>query len=198
MKPRTLVGTALAVLLGPVAAIAASQSPADLPAGVYSLDKKHASITAKVLHMGVSLYTSRFDTLDASFTYDPAHPADARVKASVEATSMDVNAPYGRKFADEFLDATNHPAITFVSTAITPSPDGRTGTMTGDLTLRGVTHPETFNVTFVGVGHGLFGGTITGFSAVTTIKRSDFGSTFLLNLVGDDVSIDIEAEFDRR
>ncbi len=198
MKPRTLVGTALAVLLGPVAAIAASQSPADLPAGVYSLDKKHASITAKVLHMGVSLYTSRFDTLDASFTYDPAHPADARVKASVEATSMDVNAPYGRKFADEFLDATNHPAITFVSTAITPSPDGRTGAMTGDLTLRGVTHPETFNVTFVGVGHGLFGGTITGFSAVTTIKRSDFGSTFLLNLVGDDVSIDIEAEFDRR
>jgi polyisoprenoid-binding protein YceI len=183
---------------GPAAAIAASLNPTDLPAGVYTLDKKHASVTARVLHMGVSMYTMRFDTLDASFTYDPAHPGDARVKASVDATSLDVGAPYSRKFADEFLDASNHSAITFVSTAVTPSPDGRTGTMTGDLTLRGVTHPETFNVNFVGVGHGLFGGTITGFSAVTTIKRSDFGSTFLLNLVGDDVTIDIEAEFDRK
>ncbi len=198
MNFRSLLCLAAVALAGPVAALAASQNPADLPAGVYALDKKHASVTAKVLHMGVSTYTMRFNTLDASFTYDPANPMDAKVKASVDATSMDVGAPYSRKFADEFLDATNHPAITFVSTAITPSPDGRTGTMTGDLTLHGVTHPETFNVTFVGVGHGLFGGTITGFSAVTTIKRSDFGSTFLLNLVGDDVTIDIEAEFDRK
>jgi polyisoprenoid-binding protein YceI len=61
-----------------------------------------------------------------------------------------------------------------------------------------VTKPATFAVTFIGVGHGLFGGTITGFSAVTKIKRSDFGSTFLLNLVGDETEIDIEAEFDRK
>ena len=198
MKFEFLPWLVAGALAGPVVAVAASQNPTDLPPGAYALDKKHASVTAKVLQMGVSMYTMRFNTLDAGFTYDPAHPADAKVKASVDATSMDVGAPYARKFADEFLDATNHPAITFVSTAITPSPDGRTGTMTGDLTLRGVTHPETFNVTFIGVGHGLFGGTITGFSAVTTIKRSDFGSTFLLNLVGDDVTIDVEAEFDRK
>ena len=177
---------------------AAAQTSADLPAGAYVLDKKHASVIAKVLHMGVSFYTVRFDTFDASFTYDPANPSAARVKASADATSLDVGAPYARRFADEFLDATKNPTAGFVSTQIVPAADGRTGTMTGNLTLHGVTRPVTFNVTFIGVGHGLFGGTITGFSAVTRFKRSDFGSTFLLNLVGDDTEIDIDAEFDRK
>jgi polyisoprenoid-binding protein YceI len=198
MKPWSVICALAAALLAPTAAAAASQNPLDLPGGVYVLDKKHASLTAKVMHLGVSLYTMRFNTLDGSFTYDPARPADARVKASVDATSLDVGAPYGRKFADEFLDASNYPQVTFASSQITPNDDGRTATMVGDLTLRGVTRPETFAVTFIGVGHGLFGGTITGFSATAKIKRSDFGSTFLLNLVGDETTINIEAEFDRQ
>jgi polyisoprenoid-binding protein YceI len=187
-----------AALLLPTTALAAAQTSADLPAGNYALDKKHVSVTAKVLHMGVSYYIVRFDTVDASFTYDPANASAAKVKASVDATSLDVGAPYSRRFADEFLDATKNPLVSFVSTQVTPAADGRSGTMTGNLTLHGVTRPVTFNVTYVGVGHGLFGGTITGFSAAARIKRSDFGSTFLLNLVGDDTEIDIDAEFDRK
>ena len=198
MNPRPLSLALAATLVFPTLALAASQNPTDVPAGVYGLDRKHASLTAKVSHMGVSLYAMRFDTFDAGFTYDPAHPYDTKVKVSVDATSLDVDAPYGRKFADEFLDATNHPAITFVSTQITPSADGRTATMTGDLTLHGVTRPETLTLTFIGVGKSLFFGTTVGFSAVAKIKRSDFGSTFLLNLVGDETEIDIEAEFDRK
>jgi polyisoprenoid-binding protein YceI len=61
-----------------------------------------------------------------------------------------------------------------------------------------VTKPATFDVTFNGVGPGLFGGTVTGFSATTKIKRSDFGSTFLQNIAGDDVTIQIEASFDKK
>ena len=197
MNLRPILCAAAAMVL-PTAAFAATQTAADLPAGAYALDKKHASVTARVLHMGVSYYAVRFDTFDASFTYDPANPSGAKVKASVDATSLDVGAPYGRRFADEFLDATKNPVVSFVSTQIVPAADGKTATMTGNLTLHGVTKPVTFNVTFVGVGHGLFGGTITGFSAVGTFKRSDFGSTFLLNLVGDDTEIEIDAEFDRK
>ena len=70
--------------------------------------------------------------------------------------------------------------------------------MSGDLTLRGVTKPVTFDVTFDGVGHGLLGGTVTGFTASAKIKRSDFGPTTLRNWVGDDVTIIIEAEFDKK
>jgi polyisoprenoid-binding protein YceI len=197
MTLRAILGAAAALALAS-AAQASSQSPAELPAGSYALDRKHASITAKVLHLGVSYYTVRFDIFDASFTYDPVNPSAAKVRASVDATSLDVGAPYGRKFADEFLDATKNPIATFVSTQIVPAADGKSAQMTGDLTLHGVTRPVTFTVTFIGVGRGLFGGTITGFSAVARIKRSDFGSTFLLNLVGDETDIDIDAEFYRK
>jgi polyisoprenoid-binding protein YceI len=195
---RLLVILAALALVVPVASLAASANVADLPAGSFFLDKKHTSVIAKVMHLGVSLYTMRFNTADASFTYDPAHPDSAAVKATVDTTSLDVGASYGRQFAQEFLDAGKYPTATFVSTALARAPDGRTGTMTGDLTLRGVTRPVVFEVTFLGVGHGLLGGTITGFSARTTIKRSQFGSTYLQSLVGDDVRIEIEAEFDRK
>ena len=73
--------------------------------------------------------------------------------------------------------------------------------MTGDLTLRGVTKPVTFNVTFNGVGREPLPPftTVAGFTATTTIKRSDFGSDFLNNgIVGDDVTITIEAEFKKQ
>ncbi len=193
---RLLIALALLALAGP--AMAASQNPADLPAGTYALDRKHASVTAKVTHLGVSLYTMRFDTFDGSFTYDPAHPQAAQVRASVDATSLDAGAPYSRKFADQFLDASKFPTVTFISSQIVPAPDGRTGTMSGDLTLRGVTRPVTFDVTFGGVGKSLIFGTVTGFSATAKIKRSDFGSNELRNWVGDDVTLVIEAEFDRK
>ena len=177
----------------------ASANVADMAGGHYVLDKRHASVIAKVLHMGVSYYTVRFDAFDASFDYDPARPEAARVQASVAAGSLDVNADYGQKFAHDFLGADKYPTISFVSRQVTPGP-GNTGTMTGDLTLMGVTKPVTFNVTFVGAGRELLNplGRTAGFSATTTIRRSDFGSTYLDNVVGDEVTIQIEGEFDRR
>ncbi len=194
---RSLAALAILALTSPSAAPAASRNIADLPAGAYRLDKKHASVTAKVMHLGVSLYTLRFDAFDATFTYDPAHPEAAQVRASVDTTSLDVGAAYGRRFADDFLEAKKFPTMTFVSTAIQPGAEGKPGTMTGDLTLRGVTRPVTFEVTFGGVGKSLIFGTVTGFSAAATIKRSDFGSSNMRAWVGDDVRIEIEAEFDK-
>lgn len=182
----------------PGEAWAASRNPADLPAGNYALDKKHASVTAKVTHLGVSLYTMRFDGIDGAFTYDPAHPEASQVRASVDATTLDVGAPYSRKFADDFLGAAKFPTVTFVSSRIAPAADGGSGTMTGDLTLRGVTRPVTFQVTFNGVAKNVLFGTVTGFTAVTKINRSDFGSKSLQAFVGDEVTITIEAEFDKK
>jgi polyisoprenoid-binding protein YceI len=190
---------ALLALAWPLMAWAASQNVADMPGGHYVIDKKHASVIAKVLHMGVSRYTVRFDSFDASFDYDPAHPTAAHVEASVDPASLDVNADYSSKFAEDFLSASKFPKMTFSSTSIQTGTDN-TGAMTGNLTFLGVTKPVTFDVTFVGTGRGLlppFSPT-AGFSAVTKIKRSDFGSTYLNNLVGDEVTIEIEGEFDRR
>ena len=174
---------------------AVSTDPAVMPAGTWENDPSHTSVTARVRHMGVSNYVVRFNAVEARLTYDPARPEESQVTATIQAASLDVGADYGRRFADQFLDASHNPAITFVATGLHRT-GTNTGTMTGNLTLRGVTRPATFDVTFVGVGPGLIPLTTrAGFTAVGTIRRSEFGSGFLQNIVGDDVTITIEVEF---
>jgi polyisoprenoid-binding protein YceI len=187
----------------PLVASAAPPSASDFPGGHYVIDPRHASVVARVKHMGVSLYTLRFDTFDASFDYDPSHPEATRLTASVDPASLDVNADYAKQFAEEFLSASKFPKATFTATQMQTTGDG-TGTMTGNLTLMGVTKPVTFNVTLIGAGHEVLpiplGRRAAGFEATTTIKRSDFGSNYLLNgdLVGDAVTLQIEAEFEKK
>ena len=201
IRRRSLTLACLALAVPLVAAAAASSNVADLQPGHYAMDPHHASVIARVSHMGVALYTVRFDSLDATFDYDPTHPDRTRVQASVDPASLDVNADYSKTFAEEFLQASKFPKATFVSTSIQPGA-GNQGTMTGNLTLMGVTKPVTFNVTFVGTGHEPLplplGRRAAGFEATATIKRSDFGSTFLNDLVGDDVTLTIEAEFEKK
>ena len=196
-----LVAVAVAVLAGATCASAepkpASHIPGDAPAGLYVLDKSHASLTVSLSHMGLSHYTMRFNVLDASFSYDPKAPDASKVEATIDANSLDVgNAKVSAAFAHDFLAAEEHPKITFVATAIQYTGDH--GTMTGDLTLRGQTRPVTLDVTFNGTGPGLLGGHRMGFSANGDIKRSDFGSTAWRSVVGDEVHVVIEAEFQRK
>lgn len=178
----------------------ASLNPADAPAGTYLLDKSHASVVAKVSHLGLSSYAMRFDGLDAHYDYDPAEPLATKVMVTIDANSLDVGDPkIGAQFAQQFLGADQHPQITFVSTAIQPT-TGDQGVMTGDLTLNGVTKPVSLAVTFNGCGPGPFGfgGYRMGFSATGDIKRSDFDSRAWLSMVGDDIHLVIEAEFTRK
>ena len=85
-----------------------------------------------------------------------------------------------------------------MSDSIDPG-DGRRGTITGILTIHGVSRPVTLAVTFNGVGSDMIPFvTRVGFSANTTIKRSDFGLTQFPGLVGDEVQLLVEAEFTRK
>ena len=177
-----------------------SIDPAAAPAGHYELDPSHASVLAKVSHMGLSSYTMRFDTVAGRFDYDPAQPTASQVSVVIDANSLDVgDVGIGHKFAREFLGADKFPQITFVSTAIQET-DATHGVVTGDLTLNGVTRPVALAVTFNGSGPGLmgFGGYRMGFSAATDVKRSDFGSKAWQGVVGDAVHLVIEAEFSRK
>jgi polyisoprenoid-binding protein YceI len=177
---------------------ASVRDPAAVPAGAYVLDPRHASLTARVSHMGLSDYTMRFDRLDAHFDYDPTQPLATKLVVDVDPASLDVgDAAIGKRFAAEFLDAGGAPQITFTSTAITLT-DQTHGTVTGDLAFHGEVHPVTLAVTFNGYGASLIGGRRMGFSAIADIKRSDFGSKAWLSEVGDTVHLVIEAEFTRR
>ena len=139
------------------------------------LDKRHASLTVKIVHMGFSHYTLRFDGLDGGFTYDPANWQATKVTFTVDPKSVDTNDPAFNKQIAGYFEADKYPAITFVSTGLQGGADGK-GTLTGDLTFHGVTKPVTLDVTFDGAGHGITPlGTRLGFSGSAQIKRSDFG-----------------------
>lgn len=204
---RNVLAAALAASLGAAslaaapAALAApgvtSTKPADLPAGTYVLDKSHASLTAKLSHMGFSNYTLRFTKLDADFTYDPKAPQASKINVTVDPASLDTgSASFNKELTGEgWLEAAKYPTITFVSTSVDPG-DGVHGKVLGDLTFHGVTKPVTLDVTFNGVGPGMAPGSKrTGFSATTVVKRTDFGVSKYAPLVGDDVTLLIEVEF---
>jgi polyisoprenoid-binding protein YceI len=198
---RTIVA-ALAVsmaLSGPALANPSTQDPAKVPAGTYVLDKRHASLTVKIVHMGFSHYTMRFNGLDGSFTYDPANWQATKATFTVDPKSVDTDDAAFNKQIAGYFEADKYPTISFVSTNI-QGQDGK-GTMTGDLTFHGVTKPVTLDVTFAGAGHGVAPiGTRLGFSGSTQIKRSDFGlSNFVLNqFTGDDVDVIFEVEFEKK
>jgi len=192
---------ALTLLLGgPALANPSTTDPAKVPAGTYVLDKKHASLTARIVHMGFSHYTLRFDGLDGSFTYDPANWQATKVTFTVDPKSVDTNDAAFNKQIAGYFEADKFPAITFISTAVEGGADGK-GTVTGDLTFHGVTKPVTLDVTFDGAGHGITPiGTRLGFSGSTRIKRSDFGvSNFALNqFTSDEVDLTFEVEFEKK
>jgi polyisoprenoid-binding protein YceI len=201
----------------PVAATpAAPATPVALvvPAGEYGIEKNHASVTFKVRHLGMSDYTARFRTMDASIMLDPANITNSRVTATVDTGSVvtDYSGDYkathqNSSFAswDEdlakstnFFNAGQFPQATFASTSIEVTGE-RTAKVIGDLTLLGVTKPVTLNVTFNGehAAHPMAGQPAIGFSATGTFKRSEFGMGYLTqnNILGDDVTLLIEAEF---
>lgn len=183
------------LMTGAVAYAAPDANPANMPAGSYVLEKTHASINAKVMHHGYAFYHFRFDKFDASYDYDPKNPTASKVVVTVDTKSMNTGlAKADKEFPVEFLAADKHPTATFKSNKITIT-QGSKGTMAGDLTLGGVTKPVTLDVVFNGAGKDMWGAMRSGFSATTTIKRSEFGLTKYVPAIGDEVALAIEVEF---
>jgi len=192
------VALGLVLLCAPVASAAPSVDAAKMPAGTYVLDPQHASLIARVSHGGFSAYTIRFQITEARYSWDPASPQAAQVEATVDPASFDSGlGKADAAMAESFLKVKRFPTARFVSTSIQPGEGGK-GTMTGDLTLHGVTRPVTFDVTWNGYDSGVFGRR-SGFSARGVIKRSDFGIDYLLRpplgFVGDEVELILELEF---
>lgn len=192
-----VAGVALACTLvaGGAHAVATSTDPAAVKAGTYVLDKAHASLLAKIGHLGFSNYTLRFSSFDASFAYDPAKPAATVVKAKIDPASVETgDAKFNAEIASEkILNAPKFPAVNFTSTKLDLK--GNKGTMTGTLEFYGTSKPVTLDVTLNGVGTGMKNEERIGFSAAGSFRRSDFGFGFLQGPLSDKVDILIEAEF---
>lgn len=177
---------------------------AAMPAGLYKLDKTHASIVWKVNHLGLSDYTARFTKFEADLRLNPTNLESSKIIVNIDPTSIKTDYPEPEKkdFDAQLINdagwfnAAQFPKITFTSTKVEKTGDD-TGKVTGDLTFMGVTKPVTLDVKFNAAlgNHPFANKPAVGFSATGTIKRSDFGMTKYIPQIGDEVKLLIEVEF---
>jgi polyisoprenoid-binding protein YceI len=215
-----MAGSALAGCTGEAPAPSATETPAetpattgpiapvatDVPAGAYTLDPTHATLTFTVNHLGFSNYTGAFDSFQAELTLDPKDPSTASLVATVDPKSLRIPAPPAG-FLDElkgpqWLDVGAFPVMTFRSTKVTlTSPN--TADVEGEFEMHGVKRTLVMKTTFNGGWAGIPPEPFAraGFSATTTLKRADFGIAYGVPTAGspmgvsDDVQVTIETEF---
>jgi polyisoprenoid-binding protein YceI len=181
-----------------------TRSGLDHPSGAYELDREHASVIWRVSHLGLSHFTGRFNTVNATLRLDAEQPENSALTVAIDARSLDTGnaiitgrGGFDETIANQVLGADAHPEIRFRSTRIIGLHDS-SGEVEGELTFNGVTRPVTLNVTLNGGRFVWLTQRYTlGFSASTTINRSDFGADAWSFAVGDVVEIMIEAEFHR-
>lgn len=174
-------------------------------AGTYAADKAHSLVGWRVNHFGFNDYFGIFGDVEGTLTLDPANLSAAKVDVTIPISSV-VVASAGLK--DHLLRAGQNggkpdffgpdPApAKFVSTSVQPS--GNSATITGDLTLNGVTKPVTIQAQFTGAGKGMMNQKETvGFEGTATIKRSDFGISTFVPMVSDEVELQITTAFEKQ
>ena len=167
--------------------------------GTWVLDPAHSEVTFSVRHMMISKVRGTFGVKSATLIA-PENPLEAKVEANVDVTSIDTkdeNRDAHLRSAD-FFDTENHPTMEFVSTGARVE-DGDF-LIDGELTIRGITKPVTFEFEFGGFGQDPYGNYKAGASAKTVINREDFGLTWNAALesggvlVGKEITIGLDLQ----
>lgn len=178
-----------------------------LAADEYVFDKDHSSIQVSYDHLGLARQTLRFLDFDGTVLFDAKKPAETVATVTVKTNSVTSDLkPFDKKLAGkDYFNAEKHPKITF-KTQSAKRTGQNTGTITGDLTINGISKPVTFDVLYRFSGKHPLGGFIkkykgydaAGFSASAKVLRSDFGMGAYVPLVSDEVRIVFEMELLRK
>ena len=173
-------------------------------AGTHSLwqfDPYHTQVEFSAKHLGMMTVRGLFADVTATGFIDPDHPEASSVDVNIQTASIRTHNPQRDNDlrASNFLEADKYPTMTFKSTKIEAAGQDRF-TMTGDLTIKGNTHPVTLSVVKYGEFNDPNMGHRIGYSAEGKINRKDFGMTFNMMLdgrwiVSDEIKIMIEGEF---
>ena len=183
-----------------------ARDAAAISGGTYTADPHHTLVRWEVDHLGFSPYFGIFGDVTGTLVLDPKNLAATRVSVTIPVSKVTTASagltahllkPAEAGGKADFFGAAPADA-TFVSTKVEPR--GDSATITGNLTLNGVTRPVTLTAHFYGAGKmpaGMGGKENVGFRAETTIKRSDFGIDMGIPLVSDAVKLDIAAAFEK-
>lgn len=168
-----------------------------LRSGSYQLDRKHVTVLFKVDHMGFSKFVGRFNEVDATLDFDAKNIGASRLEAVINMASIDVN---NESFAatlrgSQWFNTAQFPQAVFKTVRVV-NISGNNVDFAGELTFLGTTRPVTLSVHFNGGATNLLTYKYTiGFAASSLFKRSDFGLDNHIPLIGDEIEIEVHAEF---
>lgn len=177
-------------------AAAAMAATAAAQAGTWVIDPNHSSAQFSVRHLGVSTVRGAFTKLTGSATHDPADPSKDSLEATIDANSVDTRVEMRDKDlrSPNFLDVQKYPSITFHSKRTKVAGAGKLQ-ITGDLTIHGVTKEVVLDVDGPSAAiKDPWGNQRIGASASTKITRQDLGVNGAPGVVGDEITITIDAE----
>jgi len=168
-------------------------------AGAYTLDVTHTRIGFSARHAMVTTVRGQFGEFEGAAQIDTANPAASSAKVNIRAASISTGQADrdAHLVSADFFDVETFPELTFVATDVTRA-DATTWTVTGDLTIKGVTNPVSIDFESTGSARDPFGNLRVGFEGATTINRKDWGLTWnaALETGGVLVSEKIKLEFD--
>jgi polyisoprenoid-binding protein YceI len=189
----------LAAIAG-ISAAATTPGPAldSVKAGTYKVESYHTQVGFSLSHFGFTNYSGLFAGATGSLKLDPAHPGASKLDVSIPVDSIVTTVPKLTEElkGDKWFDVAKFPQATFSSTnvALTGSGDA---TITGNLTLHGVTKPVVLHAHLLGAGVNPIDKMYTvGFQATGTIKRTDFGVSQYAPALGDEVDLSIAGAFE--
>lgn len=185
--------------LAALALAAAGLAAAAIPAAAepYKLDKSHAAVTFTVGHLGFSTTHGYFKTFDAEIDFNPDSMETSSVSFTIDAASVDTLWAARDKHvkSKDFLNVEAHPTITFVSKKVVLT-SAETATVTGDMTLLGQTHEETFDVVLNKMGPSPFNPAlqIAGFAVSGEIDRTKYGMGYGAPAIGGTIGLRVDLE----
>ncbi|ADK28615.1 YceI family protein [Corynebacterium pseudotuberculosis] len=163
--------------------------------GTYVLDPAHTTIGFVARHAMVTKVRGHFTEFSSSVTVEGS---TATVNATIQTESITTgnNDHDDHVKGTDFFNTVEFPEMTFTSTSVSIS--GDKATVTGDLTIKGVTKQVDLDVSIDGIAEDPFGNTRLGFEARTKINRTDFGIDFNAPLktggvlLSEEIKIEIE------
>ena len=166
-------------------------------ADAYEIDTAHSMIIFRAKHNNVSYNYGRFNEFSGEITMDETDVSKSTVEFEVKAASVDTGNEKRDQHlrSSDFFSAKQFPVITFKSTKVSAK-EGEEDMLevTGDLELHGVKKSITVDVEITGRAKGRDGESLIGFESIFTIKRSEFGMTYGIGPISDEIRLIVSIE----
>ncbi|HEY1628325.1 MAG TPA: YceI family protein [Tepidisphaeraceae bacterium] len=167
-----------------------------LRADTFKVDPVHSFVVFKIGHLDVGYVWGEFASPAGTITIDDSDASKSAINVEIKSDNLVTTNEARNKHlkSPDFFDVKQFPTISFKSTAVKKTAD-KTYEVSGDLTLHGVTKPLTLTLNKLAEGDkGAMFGYRAGFEADFSVRRSDFGMTSLMNVVGDEVKLFVNLE----